>query len=250
MQRRVSAVTLRRALKNAGLRAREKVEKPKLSLKHIRDRLKFARVHQHWTLDDWKHVVFSDESKIIRFCSDGKSYYWAKDGESLQPRHVKQTVKHGGGNVMVWGCMTYSGGGSVIQVHGKMDQHMYRRILSEELLPTVEEMAYPTDQVVFQHDNDPKHTAKSVKEWLKDQGFSVMVWPAQSPDLNPIEHLWAKVKRDLNKYDSPPTGLIELYKRIEEVYLNLPKDFFANLYESMPRRMQAVIKAKGRWTNY
>lgn len=248
--RRISASTVRRVLKKSGLQAREKQIKPKLSIKHIRDRLRFAQEHKDWTIDDWKRVVFSDESKINRFNSDGRSWCWIRDGESLQPRQVKQTVKHGGGSVMIWGCMTYNGGGSVIQIKGIMDQHLYRKILADELVPTVDEMEYTADEVIFQHDNDPKHKAKSVQEWLGGQEFSTMWWPAQSPDLNPIEHLWSMIKIGLNKYEAPPRGIIELYSRVEEVYLGIPKEFFNNLYESMPRRMQAVIKARGRWTKY
>lgn len=242
--------TVRQVLYSSGLSGKVKQKKPKLAPRHVRARIEFARRHQHWTIDDWKRVIFSDESKINRFNSDGREWYWARDGYPLQPSQVVQTVKHGGGSVMVWGCMTYNGGGSLIQVEGRMDQHYYKRILIEQLLPTLDYVDFPAEEVTFQHDNDPKHTAKMVQEWLGEQPFKVMIWPAQSPDLNPIEHLWAKIKKDLNRYSSPPKGMHELYQRIEEVYMAIPVDYINNLYESMPRRIKAVLKAKGYWTKY
>jgi hypothetical protein len=92
---KVSSRTVRRAFHEAGLAASEKKERPSLSAKNIKARLDFAREHQHWTPDDWKRVIWSDESKINRFCSDGRSWCWIRDGESEQVRHIKPTVKHG-----------------------------------------------------------------------------------------------------------------------------------------------------------
>ncbi|KAG1440110.1 hypothetical protein G6F55_013577 [Rhizopus delemar] len=79
-------------------------------------RLQWAKSHQHWTVDDWKRVIFSDETKVNRFASDGKAYAWKLPHEELNLRHVQQTVKHGGGNIMVWSCLTWEGVGWIVDV--------------------------------------------------------------------------------------------------------------------------------------
>jgi hypothetical protein len=195
-------------------------------------------------------VIWSDETKINRFCSDGRSWCWVRDGESRQPHHVKQTVKHGGGSLMIWGCMTAHGPGFMCRVFGKMTQHSYKEILQEDLLNTIKDYRMDAENVIFQHDNDPKHTARSVREWLDEQPFDVLDWPAQSPDLNPIEHLWAVVKRRLNEYETPPNGMEELWARIKSVWYDIDAEQCTRLIESMPRRIEAVLAAKGMWTDY
>lgn len=248
---KVCASTVRNVLHKAGLKAVERVEKPKLSAKHIKARLQFAKAHKDWTVEDWKNVIWSDETKINRFSSDGRSWSWKQDGESLQPRHIKQTVKHGGGSIMIWGCMTYKGVGDICKIDGIMDQKVYKEILEDKLLNSIDLYDLNAKDVIFQHDNDPKHTAKSVRNWLKSQQFQVLRWPAQSPDLNPIEHLWAILKQKLfSKYERPPSGMIELWKRVHSEWYNFEDDICLKLVESMPRRIEAVIKAKGMWTKY
>ena len=246
----VSVRTVCRALREAGLAAVEKEKRPKLSAKNIRARLEFAKSHRDWTIADWKRVVWSDETKINRYCSDGRSWCWVRDYESRQPRQIQQTVKHGGGSVMIWGCMTAYGLGFMCKITGTMDQHLNNSILEDELLRTIAWYGLDPKQVIFQHDNDPKHRAASVRAWLESQEFYVLEWPAQSPDLNPIEHLWASLKRRLNQYETPPNGMLELWERIETEWDKIENDACLNLIESLPRRIGAVLKAKGMWTDY
>ena len=75
-----------------------------------------------------------------------------------------------------------------------------------------------------------------------------MTWPAQSPDLNPIEHLWDHLKRRLGGYENPPGGMEELWERVQVLWEKIGADMCQNLIESMPRRVEAVIKAKGGYT--
>lgn len=246
----VHRTTVARALKRKGLRSGEKKEKPMLRMKNVKERLKFAQAHKDWTVEDWRTVIFSDETKINRFNSDGREWCWYREEESLIPRNVKQTVKHGGGNIKIWGCMTSFGVGFMCQIVDILDQHLYIDILKGELASTIEHYGLDETKITFQHDNDPKHTAKKVKEYLSDQTYETMSWPAQSPDLNPIEHLWSQLKRDLNKYEKPPSGLKDLWERVQVVWEAISVETCQNLIDSMPRRIQAVIKAKGYWTKY
>lgn len=115
-------------------------------------------MHHHWTIDDWRRVVWSDETKIKRFCSDGLKWAWIRDGEQLQSRHVKPTVKHGGGNIKVWSCITYDGVGWLSHIEDSMDSVLYKEILGDELLRTLEYYHLNNQNTIFQHDNDLKHT--------------------------------------------------------------------------------------------
>lgn len=242
--------TVARALNKTGLRAGESQKRPGLSKKNIKDRLEWAKMHKDWTVADWNRVIFSDESKINRFNSDGRSWSWYRDVNQLEDRTVNVTYKHGGGGIMVWGCMTSLGVGYLCKIDGIMDRHLYETILQEDLLNTIGFYGFDKSRVIFQHDNDPKHKASSIQQWLSDHELRVLPWPAQSPDMNPIEHLWAHVKRQLNKYMAPPNGINELWERIQEVWNSIDTATCKNLIESMPRRVAKVIEAKGKWTKY
>jgi hypothetical protein len=163
---------------------------------------------------------------------------------------VIETKKFGGGSLMVWGCMTWDGPGFLCKIDGKMDADLYVSILDDDLLNTLEYCNLSPQDIVFQQDNDPKHTSKKASNWFNDHDFNVMEWPAQSPDLNPIEHLWSHLKRRLTEYAEPPAGVHELWERIQKEWEAIPKEVCQNLISSMPRRVAAVIKAHGGHTKY
>jgi transposase len=246
----VSDDTVRRMLMEAGLAASAKVAKPMLSRKNVAARLAFAKRHQHWTVEDWERVIWSDETKINRFSSDGRSWCWVRDVENQERRTIKQTVKHGGGSLMIWGCMTVHGPGFMCKLEGTMVKETYKSILQDELARTIDHYGMDPQRVIFQHDNDPKHTARIVHEWLNEQLFDVLIWPDQSPDLNPIEHLWAWMKIRLNQYERAPTGMVDLWDRVQDVWNGFGADECRRLIHTMPQRVEAVLQAKGWWTRF
>ena len=245
-----STCTVHRALKEAGLKAVVKQAKPRLLPRHIRARLDFALRYQHWTVEDWKRVVWSDETKINRLGSDGREWVWKEPGHALTAQHIKGTVKFGGGSLMLWGCMTAQGVGYASRIDGRMDAQLYTEILGDEFLKTLRDYELDVDEIVFQQDNDPKHTSRPAQKWFEDNSVEVLEWPVQSPDLNPIEHLWGYLKRQLAAYETEPGSIHELWERVEVEWNKIPVQVCTDLIESMPRRVAAVLKAKGGYTKY
>jgi hypothetical protein len=246
----VSTETVRRALKEVGLRAIAKVKKPRILPRHKRQRLDFAIRYKDWTVDDWKRVIWSDETKINRLGSDGRQWAWKKPCSELSDQHVKGTVKFGGGSLMLWGCMTAQGVGYACRMDGRMDSALYASILEDELLQTLEYYGLDREMTIFQHDNDPKHLSGIARQWFQDNGIEVLDWPSQSPDLNPIEHLWYHLKRQLASYETEAKGMNELWERVETEWDKIPREVCLKLIESMPRRIATVLSAKGGYTTY
>lgn len=246
----LSPETTRRALKKAGLKAVVKKKKPLLSLRHRRSRLDFALQYQYWTMEDWKRVIFSDETKINRLGSDGRKWAWKFAGEGLTDRLVEPTLKFGGGSVMVWGCMSWKGRGEACKIDSRMDGDLYVKILEENLQESIRSLNKPNSEIIFQQDNDPKHTCKKAKAWFNAHNIQVLSWPAQSPDLNPIEHLWQHLQKQLAGHPTPPSGMEELWERIQEEWFKIPESYCQELVESIPRRVKAVIRANGGYTKY
>ena len=168
----------------------------------------------------------------------------------LTQQHVSGTVKFGGGSLMVWGCMTAHGVGYMCRIDGRMDGELYREIMEDHLFQTVDYYGMDRERFVFWQDNDPKHTSRVAQGWFMENQVEVLDWPAQSPDLNPIEHLWWHLKKRLGTYPQDPKSILELWERVEAEWEKIPKEVCLDLIKSMPRRVAAVLKAKGGYTKY
>ena len=98
------------------------------------------------------------------------------------------------------------------------------------------------------HDGAPAHKSRAVKTFLDEQNIEVLDWPGNSPDLNPIENAWNKMKNDLAK--SRPTSIVSLKEALKKMWVTMDLSYFENLATSMPKRIQKVLKTRGNMTKY
>lgn len=156
-------------------------------------------------------------------------------------------MKHGGGGVMVWGCMSSAGVGELVFIDGIMDKTVYLNILKDNVKKSAEKLNLPAS-FTFQHDNDPKHTSHIARMWIAYNTSHVLPHPLHSPDLNPIEHLWEELDRRVKK--RAISNKPELKSALLEEWQKLGEETTKKLMHSMPRRLDAVIKQKGLPTKY
>lgn len=160
-EQRVSVSTVQRRLRNYGLKGRIAAKK-RLLHKQNKRRDCNGPENKDWTIKQWSKVLFSDESKLEIFGGRRRQYVRRQVGERMTEQCVMPPVKHGGGSVMVWGCLAGNKVGDLVRVKGIMDKKMYHNILQRHAFPSGKRIV--GRGFVFQQDNDPKHTSKLYKQ--------------------------------------------------------------------------------------
>lgn len=151
---------------------------------------------------------------------------------------------------MVWGCILYDRPGRLHQVEGKMGAKQYCEILSESLLGSLADKERDPEMIIFQQDNDPKHTSRVAQAWFKEHNIYVLPWPPSFPDMNLIEHAWDVLDRQLRARPTLPSNLDELWEILQEEWQKLDMSLVRRLYHSMPHHTAVLWKANGSYTKY
>lgn len=217
---------------------------PKLTQTMKNKRLSFAKKHIQWSIEKWRRVCFSDES-LFECKGAQRSRVWHIKGS---PVPIRQTVKHPT-KVMVWGMFCSKGPGKLYVVEGNMNATQYMKVLETRAIPQIQEW-YSNGEAIYMHDGAPCHKAKVITEYLRSKEITTLDWPGNSPDLNPIENLWGVIKKRIcsqttNTKQELISSIIRHWHRDATLLQTL-----TNLIESMPRRLQAVIDAKGGHTKF
>lgn len=243
----ISRSTVSRMINRHGFKACSPRKVPLISTKNKNIRLSMAKDFILTPLTLWKRVIWSDETKINIFKSDGKTWVWRLPGESYSENCTLKTVKHGGGSIMLWGCIGSNGVGNLVEIDGILTGIKYIKILQENLWTSAEKLGLGTN-FVFQQDNDPKHRSRIVMNFFERNNVELLPWPSQSPDLNIIEHMWAEVKRRYGNYQAKNKQ--ELIDIIQKIWRELGENYVQKIFKGLYNRFHEVIKNNGGATRY
>lgn len=244
----VSADTVRRRLREQGLQARRAFVGPVLTPRHREARLLWARQHHRWNRQQWNRVLFSDESRFALFHGDGRHRVWRRQGERLLDGCVQEVDRWGGVNVMVWGGFSFHHRSPLYIFPGNVNAAAYINLLRTHVVPLFRQ--HPHQLHVLQHDNARSHTARATAEFLEQSGINVLPWPALSPDMAPIEHIWDELGRRISHGRRSPSTRAALQRALIREWNHLPQAMFQHLVTSMRRRCEACIAADGGHTRY
>ena len=240
----VSRDTIRRRLRNAGIISRVAKKDP-LTLAQKVLRYNWSRRHRQTNFNYW---LFSDESsfELADLCAPKRQYVHRRNGEAnldccVQPANVKDRR-----SLMVWGVISREGRVCLAFVHGVIDRWQYIQLLQQYLLPYLDNLPLNTlAQTIYQDDNARPHRAIVVQNFCMHNGIQRPIWPAYSPDLNPIENVWAEMKKFVAARH--PRTLQDLRRLILAAWERvITPDFCRRLYDGLPGRIRRVIGKRGR----
>ncbi|KFM75006.1 Transposable element Tc3 transposase, partial [Stegodyphus mimosarum] len=190
--------------------------------------------------------MFSDESRFSLQSDSRRTFIWRAPGTRYHQENIIERHRYGGAGVLVWGGIIL---GSRTDLHvqiGTMTSQIYRDVILEQHVDLFRSAM--SAQFVFMDDNARSHRANIVSECLQSEDITRMDWPAFSPNLNPVEHVWDMLGRRVAARQPPPTCLPELRRALLFEWCNIPQDQIDNLILSMPRRCTDCIVSSGRHT--
>ena len=182
----------------------------------MENRVKWAKGVMHWGMDDWSRIIWTDEASVELGRNSHPRKVIRKPGEGYLPDCLEPTFKSGRSSVMVWGSIAYNKKGPLIILpKGKLSSAEYVDfILSKPLLDFYMDLSEERGLVKVVEDGAPIHTAKFTQSFRDSHFLDSLYHPSQSPDLNPIEHVWHRLKSSLSKRGTIPKNTQELCSAI------------------------------------
>ncbi|GFX90104.1 transposable element Tcb2 transposase [Trichonephila clavipes] len=195
-----------------------------------------------WNVTDWQNVVFSDESRFVLGTDDNRVRVWTHPGErhNFPPlivlRHTARTAI-----VMVWRTIAYDRRLTLIVMRENLSGQRY---VDDILRPPVGPFLNGFPGAIFQQDDARHHTSRVAQDFLRH--FQTLPWPARSPDLSPVEHVWDQLKRRISSCHS----VHDLQLAVQDLWAHLLQENIRCLINSMPVLVAACVAAGGGPTRY
>ncbi|GFW21351.1 transposable element Tcb2 transposase [Trichonephila clavipes] len=227
-----------------GLFARRPVRCVPLTPALRRRRSLWCREHRNWRDNEWGRVLFTDESRFSLSSDSHRILIWRERGSRNHPSNIIERDRYGGRGVLVWGGIML---GSLTDLHifdaGSVNGTRY---CNEILLPYVRLFRGAMGlQFLFMDDNAPCHRIVAAEQLLESEDIERMDWPARSPDLNPIEHVWDFLERRLAARTLPPVMIRELRLALQDECASMPQQLIDTLILSMSRLCETCLAVRG-----
>ena len=239
--------TTRNTILRTIAKVRSPEKKPPLTAKHVLQRIEWAKSYMK---QDMMYVIITDENRATLDSTDGWSKGWVEfEGKLHHPFRRHQ----GGVGVMLWAWILDNElvGPIMVREGVKINSANYCALLDECLVPWLHDQTLERrKKLVFIENNAPSHSARAPKKFLASLGFknqNLMVWPPNSPDLNPIENLWYIIKRIAYSDGKQFSSKAELWEAIQVAAKSIDASTIASLTNSLNERIFEVIKLKGRF---
>ena len=217
-----------------------------LTARHRAARLHWAQRHFRWGRQQWARVLFSDESRFNLSHHDARIRVFRRRGERFADNCLSERDRFGGGSVMVWGGIMGGRKTHLIVVQGNLNAQGYlNQILQPEAVPFLQRHG----PAILMHDNAMPHVARICRQFLNRNNVYVLPWPAVSPDMNLIEHIWdylgRKVRAGANVHN-----LRDLENALIQEWNSIPNVVIRRYVRSVRGRLAAFINSRGGHTRY
>lgn len=238
----VTLRTIQSYLSRSGLPGRIAERKTFVSDCNMKRRVSWCKTYNNWSSEQWKNIIFSDECRI-EISSSYHRYVRRPPGHRFDPKYTIKNVRHSSKSILIWGAIRGDGERILIRCPIRLDSSAYQLVLEEGLQDMY------VDNSCFMQDGAPCHTSRSTMLYLEQKKICLLSdWPPQSPDINIIENIWSILKTKVSKFKIKSSE--DLWNVTLKVWNEIPTKTINDLYESIPRRLKAVVKAKGHHCKY
>ena len=215
----ISDQTVRKRLRARNLKSRRPAVRTTLTHRHRRARRGWCHQHIQWTRQQWSRVLFSDERRFSLHVNDGRMRVYRRQGERFSDATVSEYDRFGWSSVMVWAGMTMSQRTWLYIVDGNLNA---QRFVDEILRPVVVPFLGRMNQEAILQDDSAR--GRVVNEFIRQFNTRRLVWPANSPDLNPIEHIWDELGRGVYRHN-PISNFLLYEKSFFRILILTPRVF-------------------------